>query len=395
MDDRTVAYWSSALFLWPVFAWNTWRLIRRPRDIALRCVCVVVFCCAAIMTVSAPESIGFVNRATGVPNIAALLSFSLVVSLGAAARILVVLWQGGQASQSATVRRWVLGFALVIAAMTVLFAAGSAPVERRTDFEAYYARTPFIAEFVLLYLIALALALVRVIQLCWSWARIVGRPWLRRGLRLVAIGCVFGLGVSLSRGAAMAARWTGHSWEVLNTVVSAVCAVCGLTLGALGLVLPAMAARAARLGAGIRHFRDCRRLLPLWRALSQAVPAVVLPTPLPWWDQELRLARRLAEINDGQLALGTRWDCAVAERARGLGRRAGLSGLELEAAVEAARLRSAVAGRLEGIGAEPDGAGPAGAADRSELVWLNAVAKAFDRSPVVAAAVAAEVPGTG
>lgn len=401
---RSLAYWACALPLWILFAAKLAGLRRARRDLMRRAVCATIFSCAAILTVSAPLTLGAINDLVGVPNAAFLVSFSLVVVLAASVRILVVYWQepGDTATANRIAKRWILGYGLVVLAMALLFWAGDAPVERPTDFETYYATTPFMAEFVLLYLAAQAVALFSVIRGCQRWARLAGDPWLRRGLRLIIIGSVFGLGVSASRGTAMAARWFGTNWDALNTAVSVVCAMAGLTLGALGFALPAWGEHLTRIREGVESYRDYRALHPLWNALRTAVPTIVLPARIPWWDPHVRLTRRLAEINDGRLAVWSRTDAHVARRARALGQRRRLSPVELAAVIEAALLKGAltapVARRAEPArdpaavpvpAPEPESARTASAVDGlDEREWLTRVSRAFATSRVVAEAVA-------
>jgi hypothetical protein len=302
------------------------------------------------------------------------------------------------------------GYGLVVLAMAVLFWAGDAPVERRTDFETYYATTPFIAEFTLLYLAAQTVALVSVIRGCLRWARLAGDPWLRRGLRLIIAGSVFGLGVSALRGTAMAARWSGANWDALNTVASVVCAMAGLTLGALGFALPAWGEHLTRIRGGVESYRDYRALYPLWNALRTAVPTIVLPARIPWWDLHVRLTRRLAEINDGRLALWSRTDWHVVRCAQALGHQRRLSPVDLAVVIEAALLKGALADLVARRGepspspaaAPADGAAPESARTASavdgldEREWLTRVSRAFATSPIVAeAARATTLPERG
>lgn len=400
MSDRTLAYWSCAAVAWIIFTFRLRDLLRAPRDRMRWAVCATLFACASIMTWSAPAAISALNQASGIPNLAALVSFSLVVVLGAAARVLVAYWQNDADRASAIARRWLIAYSLVILALVILFALGDAPVERRTDFEVYYATTPYIAQFVLLYLTAMAVALVSVAWRCWHWSRTVGPPWLRRGLRLIAVGSVFGIGVSTSRTMAVVARWFGGNWDALNVSVAAVLAVCGLAVAATGFALPAWGGHLSRAAGWAGRYRAYRRLYPLWDALRRATPAIELPTRIPWWDLELRLTRRLTEINDGRLALRHHIAPGVTERARRRGQEAHLTGIDLDAAVEAARLQAALAAKKAGLtfpvpADEPHQNTSRAADGTSELAWLDALARAFTSAPRPEAETAPSEAGDG
>ncbi|MGW6459708.1 MAB_1171c family putative transporter [Streptomyces sp. NPDC055078] len=393
MTGRTIGYWTCAVPLWVVFAAKLSGLRHSGRDPMRRAVCATVFSCAAILTLCAPESIRAVNQLSGVPNLAFLINFSLVVDLSAAVRVLIVYWQEPREAARVIVIRWTVAYGLVVVAMTALFWLGDAPVARYIDFETYYATEPAIAAFTLLCLAAQAIAMAGVVRACLRWARLAEDPWLRRGLRLITTGAAFGIGVSALRATAMAARWAGTDWDRLNTTASALCAMAGLTLGALGFALPAWAGRFARLRDRLDSRRGHRALFPLWDALRTAAPTIVLPARIPWWHLQLRLTRRLAEINDGRLAVWQATDERVAARARSLGREAGLPPDELTAVVEAALLKGAIASaRTPPHGPPPDTpprpASASGAPEgMDELAWLTRVARAFADSPVVADAV--------
>lgn len=393
MTERTIGYWACAAPLWVVFVTKLVGLRKARHDPMRRAVCATVFSCAAILTASAPDTIGAVNEVTGVPNLAFVVNFSLVIVLAASVRVLIVYWQEPNDRATTIAKRWIAGYCVVVLGMAGLFWLGSAPVERRTDFETYYATTPYIAQFVLLYLGAQALAMVSVIRGCVRWARLTDDPWLRRGLHLITFGSVCGLGVSGLRGLAMAARWCDGNWDALNTRASVACAMAGLTFGAIGFALPAWADLHAHARSWLSTYRSHRALYPLWDALRTSVPSIVLPARIPWWNPHLRLTRRLAEINDGRLALRPSADQRVARRALDLGRAADLSPSDLAATVEAALLKGALAARQSGTPTPDVGAPPPdpllaseAPADLGELEWLTRVSRAFTDSPVVAQA---------
>ncbi|GAA3113498.1 hypothetical protein GCM10020254_69800 [Streptomyces goshikiensis] len=82
------------------------------------------------------------------------------------------------------------------------------------------------------------------------------------------------------------------------------------------------------------------RLGPLWRALREATPAVAAALPVPWWDVELKATRRVAEVQDGRLALRPYRNPDVARAAAARASALRLAPAKVAAAVEAAVLGS-------------------------------------------------------
>ena len=146
-----------------------------------------------------------------------------------------------------------------------------------------------------------------------------------------------------------------------------------------------LVALVARLPAGVEVVRRAWwwgvtwrvfvRLRPLHR---QVDPATVLVGRGKRFDPHHRVRRMLLELGEWRWALTPRLDPTVAARAERLGRRAGLSGTALLAAVEAAQLKAAAASDRR----TPDGdvrtADGTGVAD--ERAWWTAVARAYATS---------------
>ncbi len=162
----------------------------------------------------------------------------------------------------------------------------------------------------------------------------------------------------------------------------------GATLPAWGphIGVPAMYGWATR-------YLACRRLYPLWRDLSRAVPDLALVPPtstipdlLAVQDLDLRLTHRMVEIRDARLALRSSMSAGVAEVARRQCRDAGLAGIAEQTTVEAACVAAALDARLGGWNPAATGDMPAtlGALDLAgELEYLMQLADAYRRSPIV------------
>ncbi|QES51575.1 hypothetical protein DEJ50_30740 [Streptomyces venezuelae] len=344
-------YWILASALWAACLIKAPGLRHRRNSPLSTTVCGVLllggiaYCCAN------PDVIGWVNGATGVPNFSAPLVYSLLTAESALILTLLVYWREGPEEKArCAARRLQAVYGLVIVALVVLFVIGDAPVEQRTDFDTYYAQTPYIREMILLYLTAHTGAAVTATVLCIRWfAGVTGPPWLRRGLRVLILGFALNFGLDFSKFAAIGARWAGHDWDTLNTLVAPLFAfTCTLFTG-LGFILPVVGGRVSGTLAAVRTFH---RLGPLSRALRAATPGVVAELPVPWWEIDLRLTRRVAEVQDGRLSLRPYRDAAVAEDALVRVRAAGLSGAVADAAVEAAVLAAAMAAKAAGGDAE-------------------------------------------
>jgi hypothetical protein len=171
--------------------------------------------------------------------------------------------------------------------------------------------------------------------------------------------------------------------------------VVAVALVVIGATIPQWGRRLAALAAGnwVRQRRAYRTLRPLWLDVYRASPGIALTPPesrlrelLALRDLEFRLYRRVIEIRDGRLALLPYLDESAADVAARFGRREGLSGDDLEAVVEAARIAAALESKAAGRpprrgGRETDVHG--GHDLETEVTWLERVARAYVDSPVV------------
>nr|MDT0660433.1 MAB_1171c family putative transporter [Micromonospora sp. DSM 115978] len=399
MDSTTTGYWACAAIAWAALGYKSRDLLRSPREPIHRVICGTLFLVGASLFCAAPAMVAFVNRTSGVPNLAALLVYCLVVGEAAAALTLVAHWRGPADRARSVARRWMIGYAVILVALVALFTMGRAPVERQVDFDTYYARTPYLAQFIVTYLLAHAVAGVGVAGLCWRWAAVAGRPWLRRGLRAIMFGVTLGLGFDVCKLIAVGARWVGADLDPLSTTVAPALAGLGTVVIAAGFVLPVTGEWLGRVGGWLGHAQAYRALYPLWDALRGATPSIAAPIRLPWWDMDLRVARRVTEILDGRLALRPYLDPGVGLAADQLGRTAGLTGADLSAVVDAARIRAGVRAKarhrrfpVDPAGAAADGPAPTCPDGATELARLIKVSRAYVSSPIVAAAADRSAP---
>ncbi|CAL9589246.1 MAB_1171c family putative transporter [Streptomyces sp. enrichment culture] len=310
--------------LWLGLAVKAPDLLRHRHDPYLRAICAVLGLAGLCFLLGAPPTVGAVNRLSGVPNLAAPLTYAAITGYCAASQVLVVHWRGGPRVRR-TARRWTLAYAVVVLGIGVAFALGDAPVERRTDLDTYYATTPFIAQMIVLYLVAHLTAVTVTTVSALRWARQV-RGGLRAGLLLLGAGSLCGAGYSAVKLVAVSARWSGRDWSALGTTVSPAAAGLGALLVVVGVLVPLAA---PWLAERRRASRAYTRLEPLERALDDLLVrrALRLPRPrfaspatlLMWRRTSIHNALgQLAAYCDGDLYDRTRADALAATGDPGL-----------------------------------------------------------------------------
>ncbi|WP_306186897.1 MULTISPECIES: MAB_1171c family putative transporter [unclassified Streptomyces] len=377
--------------LWLGLAAKTPDLVRHPRDPYLRAICTVLGLAGACFLLGAAPTVGAINRLSGVPNLAAPLTYASIIAYSAASQVLVVHWRGG-ARVRHVARRWVAVYTLVVAGIGVTFALGDAPVERRTDLDTYYATTPFIAEMIVLYLVGHLVAVSVTTVLSLRWAREVD-GWLRAGMVVLGLGSLCGAGYSVTKLTAVVARWCGRDWSELSTDVSPVAAGLGAMLISVGILTPLAGPRLAQWR---RSWRTYARLAPLERELDELLTRRSLRLPRPRWASPTTLLMwRQTSIHNALGHLDAFFDRAHYERVHDAALQATGDKEHAEAAawaaVIAAAARAQHAGGSPGPAAGPGsvpGEGAAGREERCEAagpppleaVWAAAWPVAAERS---------------
>ncbi len=341
-----------------------------------------------------------VDRLTGVPNLSVLLVYCFGVAFVAANQAMLLYWRHPPARAWRATRQVVAASALVLAALVALFALGSPDEEHHGDFPAAFADSPYLAELLVLYHVTYLAGMLNVVRLCWLWADETpgDRPWLRRGLRLNAVGVLMASAYAAIVLVAVVGSWFGaelDAWSVAapRTLTLAVpVVVVGASIAAWG---PRLSHRWERVARGLDAVRDHVRLRPLWRALRVVDPTMrhVPATPRERFDPEHRLFWRVIEINDWLHRLRAGRDPVVADAVERRAAELGLAEDEVWAATEAARIKAALTARARGAAAvggvpsDQDGPLQAKHAFAGERARLVLVAEAFV-GPVVAAALA-------
>ncbi|MFF2848519.1 MAB_1171c family putative transporter [Streptomyces sp. NPDC058001] len=344
-------YYIPAVALWIGLAVKLPGLVRGWRDPLVRTVGLVIAVGGAGFFFAAPPTIAAVNEASGVANFSSPLVYSIISGFSASCLLLVIHWRGGPPAYVTRVsRRWQAGYLLVASALVVLFALGDAPVNRLTDFDTYYATTPFIGEMILLYLLAHMTAALVTTVMCWRWALQV-RGWLRAGLWILVVGWLLNLTFSGLKLVAVVAQWTGRDWNTLSTDLAPLLSALSAPCATVGFLLPLVG---PWLASTRRAMTTYRRLGPLWHELGTASPRLPLAAPIPWHSPPyVRLTRREAGIQDGLSLVGPCLDDAVRARARDAADAAGHTAADAAHIGHAAMIAAAVQATREGTRDRP------------------------------------------
>ncbi|MYR02570.1 MULTISPECIES: MAB_1171c family putative transporter [unclassified Streptomyces] len=378
-----ISFWIPAALLTIALLLKLPTIIRLWRDPLLRAVGGVLLFACTVFVFCVPSMIHRMNVLTGVPNFSAPWCYSLITANSGAGLLFIVTWRdgwGGRAGRSARTRRatrWIVsGYTLVVVALWVLFLLADVPVERVRDLDTYYARTPFMREEILLYLLAHTVACALSSRVIWDWVRDRGLDaWLRWGLRLLGGGYALSLLYDAAKVTAVVARWFGRDPDWLSTNLAPPVASLSAILLAAGFILP---------HAGQALHDRCRvrlayhRLGPLYRVLRSTTgsgPRFSLRA-----TGELRLIRRETYIRDALLPLARHVDTDLTERAYA-------AALAVGHPASRARAVSAAVGVLDAI--ENGGGAVRGDADSTVLLRDIAAISSALRHPKDLAAVRA------
>lgn len=425
---HNVVYGIMTVITWSAFLYKAKDLAKGWRNPELRLLCLAIATFATPFALAAPWLYVRLDTLFGYPNLTTLPVYLSVATCLSSFLALLVSWSSAQSK----VRLWhrlIVGYAVLsVIAMIVLFLLGDvSDGEHPVDFDAYYAHTPYISEFLLVYALLFAASMSGLMVLCWRYSKAVDKPWLRRGLRVVTVGAGFGLGYALPK--LISLRWNTHLTDLVNSYAAPMSASVAAGLFAVGFTMPAWGAgldRARQFSADARAYR---RLYPLWSEVAQRFPQVVLIKPPPprtkHWntrnfpqlfqrlvievrdgrlalrphddpevvhtasDLKMLVFRQITEIRDLQLRLLPYYEEQVAADARVRAKTARLKGNKLEAVVEAVQIAAALQALAAGrqMPESPSGTpqDPADGNIEKEHAWVTRVATAYHSSSIVKA----------
>ncbi len=369
------------------------RAVRRQPDApGPRAMCLGLLAFGTAFLVLAPPHTVLISEFLRVPNSGRLLGNLLTLAAAGAMQVMMLHLVHPPPVARQRVRRRLAVITLVALAMTVLLI--SADTENVTNFVERYATSTPIAIYQLLYLSCLAMAVIDLIHLSIRYSRHVA-PMLRTGLRMVATGGIVYALHTAYKMALIAAAWSDSRLPGDESMISTTLAALGGVLIAGGTTLPVWGPRALLPWRLLRQYLSYRRLTPLWRELSAAVPEVRLTQPeaatdpAPW-TMDIRLYRRVIEIRDAQLLLQPYSDPAAVDAAQEHARRIGLRGAHAQAHVDAVALATGLKRwRSDGPGVAPivtEQHDVGDASLTSESRYLEQVAAAFSRMKTEAGA---------
>ncbi|MFJ9818156.1 MAB_1171c family putative transporter [Streptomyces sp. NPDC101151] len=276
-------------------------LLRRAwQDPILRATALLLGIGALVFGSLPPGNLHRINQITGIPNFAGLWVYSLLTAYCGACLWLIITWR----EPPSPVRRrrtrtvWMV-YAAIILGLWTTFLLGDHHAERLRDLDTYYANTPWMREFVLLYVLGHMVSAVVAAGILWAWFKEVEDTWLRRAVVFLQVAYALGLIFDAAKLAAIGARWSGRDGDWLSTYVAPPFAIAEAGLVAVGFI-------AGQAGPVVeerrRLVRTHRRLKPLWQAML-TVTAAAAPATGRVSGAALRLELRRATINDGLLKL--------------------------------------------------------------------------------------------
>ncbi|MER8073374.1 MAB_1171c family putative transporter [Streptomyces sp. NPDC094034] len=336
-------------------------------------------------------------RATDIPNIGTLITYPCIVLQSLASQLILRFWEEDQPAAWRGARWLVALYSLLLPGMIVLFLNAPVQVNRPVDFDVYYATTPAIIVFQLVYNLCFVAGLLANIRMMRKYSALVdGMPWTRRGLRITLYGSVLGLGLAVTKVPSMIAIWFGYDFlNFANIVIGPLLSSAAALLHHLGATLPAWGSRLEERG---RLLRCLLQMQPLWHALTQARPDIAydsvpdsrLSTIVRAHSLKRILYRAVIEIRDGQRELRPYFDPNVAAVAYELAAEAGLDEHDRRNVMDAAVLAAAIQAKHQGTSVPGSSTVELSATAGElpeEIAALASLGRAFTDSAIVTAAV--------
>ncbi|MFG2059412.1 MAB_1171c family putative transporter [Micromonospora sp. NPDC048930] len=369
------------ILIWSAVGYRSWSLLRHPRGDTAWAWWRSLLALAGAVSLFYPPGYNAVYALTGIPNAAEVVGHWLILISGwQASAVLIFLAYGKEpaVAQRMLRRRGILVLATLVVA-TYFFSRIPADTNT-TRFTTVYADAPFINHYWITYLVAVNVLQADIARLFMTYSFKSTRESLRIGLRVIAVGVLIGSLYWVHWIVFLVVQNSTGETPAWLDVWGSVAAVGAVLLVVIGSTIPVWGRRVGLKGplTAWREFRALRQLKPLWQALTSELPDIALREP---GDERLsyRLYRRKVEILDGMLALRPYRDPEVERQVRQRWQSQVTDVDDLDARVEAAMIKHALAERRAGTPAARAAAGPIQSAVREDVAWLCTVSKEFAR----------------
>lgn len=363
-----------ALVFVAAFGWKLFQLRRAPEHLPTWALTAMLGCMLVAYAFQAPGAHEALDAVAG--RGWAKFVENVLLMTGSCALMLFFVYSASGRS-AARWRTWrevaVLGAAIAALVVAVL----ATPVaERGENLSDADVRLTGVAAF---YLVAggyLIYALGRTLRWVARYAR-RAEPWLRRGLRLAAVGLTGMVIGSVGRAAVLLVRYSGLPISPLVNGIASTLVAIGILLFLAGVSYPGLRSRLSAFRLWCYRRRAYHELHPLWGVLHEAFPQTALDrAPVSrWWDRmrlrqvHRRYYRRVIEIRDGLVQLSPYLSADVDGQPADEG---------------ASTLREALAARAAGVAAPARArlvAGPAGEGLDADMDRLLTLSRALERHP--------------
>ncbi|WP_416484268.1 MAB_1171c family putative transporter [Streptomyces sp. CL12] len=324
-----------AFLLWAVTIWRALPTFRRREGLSLW----IAFAALSVaMTLRPGAATVAVDHHLHITNLSFLLKHTCGII--AAAAVLAFVADMAEAKGNFRPSRMHRAVPIVtVALLAGMFFATPQPVEA-DDLLTDYANHATILGYGLAWTVYLGTALSSATALCWRWGRRPGSGLVGRGLLLTGAGTAIGLLYAAHRVFALVLKYNGRSLlgDQEDKTTSTRLLFAALLLIMLGSTLPAV----PRITRRLRAHWCLARLYPLWRTLTDAVPASRLHPPAGRLADAMsprrshdRLYRRTIELRDAILTLSAYTTPVIRARAYNHALASGLIGAQADVAAEA------------------------------------------------------------
>ncbi|WP_370377985.1 MAB_1171c family putative transporter [Catenulispora sp. GAS73] len=329
----------------------------------------------------------------GVGNSAILVMHLAAVAYCVGAEILLLQWAEPLPAIRSGIRNWVFFGLGTDVLLVLLFFVSGAPHKPAAALTTG-SKDLLLLAYLVVFIVSQTIPCVTIFRACLSYAKLTDKIWLRRALRFLTVGSVLLFMYCVTRTINMIGAAAGANVNGLK-IVPAVFSGLGIIVVSIGLTMPSWGPRLSDLGQWIENILSYRALYPLWNAVCQESPEIVLePRNSGVSNLHYRLHRRVVEIRDGWRALRPYMDVAevadvadVAEQPdAGTANGAAPGPNNDQALAEAVRIRDAIRAKRDGHAPDSERRRP-GFEERDattladEVSWLAKVSSAYAKLP--------------